>query len=76
MRRADPERIYQARRAATFRRLADAERLDELDAEHWVSAWEREAETRPIERLSARFWDEGERWIAERRSDPRSRRLG
>jgi hypothetical protein len=36
-RRADPERIYQARRAATFRRLIDVDRLDEFLAEHWVS---------------------------------------
>jgi hypothetical protein len=43
-RRADPERIYLARRAATFRRLVDDDHLGELDAEHWIAAWEREAE--------------------------------
>lgn len=47
-------------------RLADHYYLGELDAEHWVSRWEREG-TRTIERLAAQFWDEGERWIAERR---------
>jgi hypothetical protein len=36
-RRADPERIYKARRAETFRPLIDVDRLDELLAEHWVS---------------------------------------
>jgi hypothetical protein len=33
-RRGDPERIYQAQRAGVFMRLVNAERLDQLDAEH------------------------------------------
>jgi hypothetical protein len=36
-RRGDPERIYQAQRAGIFMRLVSAERLDELDAEHWIA---------------------------------------
>jgi len=36
MRKPDPERIYQARRAAHFRHRADVHGLDELDAEHWL----------------------------------------
>jgi hypothetical protein len=42
-RRGNPERIYQAQRAGIFARLRDAERINELDAEHWISRWEREA---------------------------------
>ena len=66
MRRGDPERIYQAQRAGIFRRLVSAERLNELDAEHWVSRWEREAEARGRGR-SQGFWDDGWHWIAEQR---------
>jgi hypothetical protein len=43
-RRGDPERICQAQRAGIFARLRDAERVNELDAEHWIARWEREAE--------------------------------
>ncbi len=67
MRKPDPERIYQARRAAHFRRLADVHRLDELDAEHWLAKWEREAEARGLDRHSGTFWQYAERWIAEQR---------
>ena len=43
-RRGDPECIYQAQRYGVFMRLTQNERLDQLDAEHWISRWEREAE--------------------------------
>jgi hypothetical protein len=43
------------------------ERMDELDAEHLMSAWEREAESRGLDRYSARFWDEAEGWFASQR---------
>jgi hypothetical protein len=43
-RRGDPQKIYQAQRAGVFMRLVQSERLDQLDAEHWISRWEREAE--------------------------------
>ena len=62
-RRADPERIYAARRAATFRRLVDVDHLDALDAEHWIARWELEAAVQDLERLTAEFWDAGARWI-------------
>ena len=68
VRKPNPEGIYLARRAAHFRRLTSIDRLDELDAEHWLSAWERQAETRGLDRHSATFWYEGESWIlAERK---------
>ena len=44
IRRGDPERIYQSQRAGVFMRLVTAERLDQRDAGHWISRWEREAE--------------------------------
>ena len=60
MRRGDPERIYQAQRAGIFRRLVTGERLNELDAGHWISRWEREAEasgrTRDNHYRSRAFW--------------------
>jgi len=67
MRKPDPERIYLARRAATFHRLVDEQRLDELDAEHWIAGWEREADARGQGRHSEAFWSEGSRWIDEQR---------
>jgi hypothetical protein len=65
--RGDPERIYRAQRAGIFRRLVDAERVNELDAEHWISPWEREAEGAGRKRGSLGFWDAAWRWIAENR---------
>ncbi len=67
MRKPDPERIYRARRAATFRRLVDELRLDELDAEHWIAAWEREATSQGVDRHTSSFWDHGRNWIADNR---------
>jgi hypothetical protein len=67
-RRPDPERIYQARRSATFRRLVDVDHVDELDAEHWIARWERQAESQGLERLTPEFWDAGGRWILDERA--------
>jgi hypothetical protein len=67
MRKPDPERIYQARRAATFRRLVDEHRLGELDAEHWMARWEREADARALDRRTDAFWQDSARWITEQR---------
>jgi hypothetical protein len=35
----DPKRILQALRAGVFRRLVDAEHVNELDAEQWIARW-------------------------------------
>jgi hypothetical protein len=70
MRRGDPERIYQAQRAGIFRRLVDAERANELDAEHWISRWEREAEASGQPRGGHVFWADAWAWIAENRRKP------
>lgn len=71
-RRADPERIYLARRSAVFRNLSSAGVIDELDAERLISAWERSSEAATIDRLTPAFWDGAERWIAAERVARRS----
>jgi hypothetical protein len=63
--RVGSERIYQAQRAGIFRRLVDEDRLAELDAEQWLSQWEREAEANGPARGSQGYWDAASRWIAE-----------
>jgi hypothetical protein len=66
-RRADPEGVYRARRAAVLRGLVDVSRLEERAAEAWIDRWEREASTLGLDRHTQRFWDEGDRWIGEQR---------
>lgn len=70
-RRRDPERIYEAQRAGIFARLTQKERLDELDAEHWISRWEREAESQGLARTTVGFWSTGWGWITEQRGSGR-----
>ena len=67
MRRGDPERIYQAQRAGIFARLTQSERLDELDAEHWISRWERHAEAQGLDPTRTGRWTAAWEWIAEKR---------
>jgi len=62
-RRDDPEKIYQVQRAGVFMRLVTSERLAKLDAENWISRWERKAEDIGRPRGSQGYWDEGWRWI-------------
>ena len=66
-RRGDPERIYQAQRAGVFARLTQNEHINELDAEHWIARWEREAELNGPARGSQGYWDAAWRWIVENR---------
>ena len=49
------------------RELIDVHHLDELDAEHWLARWEREAGAQRIGRHSHEFWQEGGAWIMEQR---------
>jgi len=65
-RRADPARIYEARRAGAVARLASRDRLGDDRAEELVAAWELEAELRGIPRGDERFWSDGAAWMAER----------
>lgn len=66
-RRGDPERIYQAQRHGIFMRLRDAERVNELDAEHYIARWERHAEAEGPARGTARYWDAAWDWIRAER---------
>ena len=65
-RRADPERIHQARRVATRNGLTDYGMLLE-EAERWCEAWELEAAGRGLPKASA-YWQLGADWIAEERA--------
>ena len=66
MRKPNRENIYIARRTAQVRRLIDEQHMGEVDAEHLLTAWEREAEARGLDRYSSTFWPSGEEWIAAR----------
>jgi hypothetical protein len=55
------------RNAATFTVLTQTRAIDELDAEHWMARWEREAERQGLDRFSADFWSAGRDWIANHR---------
>lgn len=72
-RRADPERIHQARRAAIRNVIIQSRALDPDVAERWCDAWEAEAAMQGMERGSD-FWDAGKVWIdgqcAARRRPP------
>jgi hypothetical protein len=65
--RSDPERIYTARRSAVFAKLTGPGVVDELEAEHRIAAWELEAERQRLDRLTAAFWEAGDRWIGAQR---------
>jgi hypothetical protein len=54
-RRANPDRIFTARRAAVRKRLM-AEGMTEQTAEAWVDAWEREVDARRIDRQNPDYW--------------------
>ena len=60
-RHADPERIYQARRAAIRNRLIGS-RKDPDMAERWCDAWEADAALQGVER-GRDYWEAGKLWI-------------
>ena len=66
-RRGAAARIYAAQRAGIFNRLRDAERMDELDAEHWIARWERHVAEAELVLDGGVFWDEAWRWIEAQR---------
>jgi hypothetical protein len=66
-RRSDPEKIYLARRAATFGNLTRSGAVDELGAEHRIAAWERSPQAQALDRFTQAFWDAADRWIAGQR---------
>ena len=69
-RRADPERIHQARRDAVRNTLAGTGTAVET-ADRWCDAWEAEAERRSLGR-DRDYWDAGWDWIAAERTARRS----
>lgn len=66
-RRADPERIFQARRAAVRNGLTDYGMSVE-DEERWCDAWEIESASRQLPRGDRDYWQVGSAWIAEERA--------
>ncbi len=60
-RRADPERIHVARRAAIRNRLISTGKDPDV-AERWCDAWEAEAALRGLKR-DGDYWEAGSRWI-------------
>lgn len=65
-RRADPERIYQARRAAVRNTLTGSG-MDLETAERWCDAWELEAAGLGLPK-DGEYWRAGAAWIAEERA--------
>jgi hypothetical protein len=65
-RRADPERIHQARRAAVRNSLTDYG-MSLGDAERWCDSWEAEAARRELPK-DRDYWTVGSAWIAEQRA--------
>jgi hypothetical protein len=65
-RRADPERIDEARRAATRHRLI-GERVTPETADAWITAWAEQAARDGIE-AGSEYWTAGWDWIAEQRT--------
>jgi hypothetical protein len=66
-RRPNPERIYEARRAAIESRLARSRTLSQEDVESWLAAWEAEGARRGLDRDVAEFWDLGFERIGSQR---------
>jgi hypothetical protein len=64
-RRADPERIHAARRAANVRRL-EGEGMSAERAEAWIARWEAEAAAEGRQRDAA-YWQAGWAWIEAHR---------
>jgi hypothetical protein len=70
-RRGDPVRICQAQRTGVLMRLTRSERVNELEAEHLIARWEREAEAIGRSRSSVDYWDDAWHWIEDQRHPPK-----
>jgi hypothetical protein len=68
-RRSDPERIFQAWRAAIRNTLMQSG-IDEATANRWCDAWEIEAAGRGLPR-DGKYWTLGGQWIAAERATRR-----
>ena len=65
-RRADPERINEARRAAIRNVLIDESRMPAATADEWIAKWETEASNRGM-KPSSEYWTIGLVWMKEQR---------
>jgi hypothetical protein len=65
-RRSTPERLHEARRAATIERLVGDGELRER-AERLVALWEAQADVDGVER-DCRYWEAGWTWISIQRA--------
>lgn len=63
-RRADPDRIFTARRIAVRNRLV-GDGWSEETAEQWVAAWQVEADRQGLERANPDYWKGAAYWVAE-----------
>jgi hypothetical protein len=73
-RRPNPERIDDARRAATRNRLI-GEGMTEATADAWIAAWAAQA-TRDGRPRDGAYWNAAWRWVAAERQHRRSRNPG
>jgi hypothetical protein len=64
-RRSTPERIDEARRAATRNRLI-GDGAPEETADAWIAAWEAQAAQDGLEHLRP-YWEAGWAWMTEQR---------
>ena len=65
-RRADPERINEARRAAIRNVLIDESHIPAATADDWIAKWETEATARGMT-PSSDYWTIGLVWMKEQR---------
>lgn len=69
--RSTPERLDEARRAATRQRLI-GQGATEATADAWIAAWDAQAARGALPR-DRRYWERGQEWIAaerQRRAKP------
>ena len=63
-RRADPERIFTARRMAVRNTLA-SEGMSVDTAEAWLIAWQGEGARLELDRMGSEYWTLGLAWVHE-----------
>lgn len=68
-RRTDRQRIYEAQRAGTKRRLT-LDGMSEVDAEAWIVSWEAQTASDGLDHGSA-YWETAWQWIAAERQHRR-----
>jgi hypothetical protein len=66
MRKPDPPRIYEAKRAGLRARMVSTRRVREVDVDRLLDGWDAEAAGRGLERADGRYWSDGEAWMRDR----------